>query len=266
LEEVTATWKSPYKFNAKELDEESGLYYYGARYYDPQKSFFYGVDPMSDKYPNQSNYIYCSNNPIRLIDPNGMDEWELNSKGEIVKRIENKAEDSFHMVDDKGNRIEGKSQKFDYGTIQQLKPRKTYDPFTQKSKNVDIIKIKGDENSKNLFEFVAKNTSVEWSNTYTGKEGENGVDYLSTSHTTGYDLSMTPLLNNVLNNRNIRRSDHSHDNNTNIVSLSDVDLATKFPKATFNIYSPGNGKYTPFDKNSVPGLLPVFEVIDQKKK
>ncbi|HRY32701.1 MAG TPA: SpvB/TcaC N-terminal domain-containing protein [Bacteroidales bacterium] len=72
LEEKADTWLSPYKFNCKELDEESGLYYYGARYYDPRSSVFLGVDPMSDKYPGISPFAYCANNPIKLIDPTGM--------------------------------------------------------------------------------------------------------------------------------------------------------------------------------------------------
>ena len=73
LEEHLQTWQTPYKFNCKELDAESGLYYYGARYYDPQKSFFYGVDPHSDNYPSHSPFCYAFNNPLIFTDPTGMD-------------------------------------------------------------------------------------------------------------------------------------------------------------------------------------------------
>jgi len=51
----------------------SYLFYYGARYYDPKTSVFLGVDPKADKYPGWSVYAYCMDNPIRLIDPNGME-------------------------------------------------------------------------------------------------------------------------------------------------------------------------------------------------
>ena len=47
------------------------LYYYGARYYDPQKSVFHGVDPKAEKSPGTSPFAYCSNNPIKYIDPDG---------------------------------------------------------------------------------------------------------------------------------------------------------------------------------------------------
>ncbi|MCZ8296204.1 MAG: SpvB/TcaC N-terminal domain-containing protein [Flavobacterium sp.] len=66
-------YNSPYKFNGKELDEETGLYYYGARYYDPRISIFQSTDQMAEKYPNLNPYAYCFSNPINLIDPSGME-------------------------------------------------------------------------------------------------------------------------------------------------------------------------------------------------
>ena len=41
----------PYKFNGKEFDEETGLYYYGARYMNPRTGLWYGVDPLAEKHP-----------------------------------------------------------------------------------------------------------------------------------------------------------------------------------------------------------------------
>ncbi len=71
LEERNNTWNTPFLFNGKELDEETGLYYYGARYYNPRVSLWYGVDPLFDKYPAYSPYCYTMNNPINAIDPDG---------------------------------------------------------------------------------------------------------------------------------------------------------------------------------------------------
>ncbi|MBB6324466.1 RHS repeat-associated protein [Algoriphagus iocasae] len=62
---------SMYRFNAKELDEETGLYYYGARYYNPQKSIWLSVDPWADKYPYITPYNFVENNPLNLVDPDG---------------------------------------------------------------------------------------------------------------------------------------------------------------------------------------------------
>ena len=71
VDEHSSSEDLPYKFNGKEIDEETGLYYYGARYMDPKISMWLGVDPMIEKYPEISPYIYCHNNPIVLIDPDG---------------------------------------------------------------------------------------------------------------------------------------------------------------------------------------------------
>ena len=50
---------------------ETGLSYFGARYYSSDLSIWLSVDPMSDKYPSLSPYVYCANNPVKLVDPNG---------------------------------------------------------------------------------------------------------------------------------------------------------------------------------------------------
>ena len=71
IEERNNTWNTPYLFNAKEFDEETGMYYYGARYYEPRLSLWMSVDPLQEKYPNFTTYCYAFNNPIVFIDPNG---------------------------------------------------------------------------------------------------------------------------------------------------------------------------------------------------
>ena len=60
-----------YTFSAKEKDTETGYSYFGSRYYSSDLSIWLSVDPMSDKYPSLSPYVYCANNPIKLVDPNG---------------------------------------------------------------------------------------------------------------------------------------------------------------------------------------------------
>jgi RHS repeat-associated protein len=72
IEERNNKWNTPYLFNAKELDEETGLYYYEARYYDSRISVFLGLDPMWEKYPGIAPYAYCKNNPVKYIDMTGM--------------------------------------------------------------------------------------------------------------------------------------------------------------------------------------------------
>ena len=71
VDEHSSSEDLPYKFNGKQFDEETGLYYYGARYLNPATSLWYGVDPLAEKYISSGSYTYCESNPIIFIDPNG---------------------------------------------------------------------------------------------------------------------------------------------------------------------------------------------------
>lgn len=74
----------PYRFTSKELDEETGLYYYGARYYDPRTSVWQSVDPILGEYlkgmptggvfnpVTLGLYTYVNNKPLLYVDPNGL--------------------------------------------------------------------------------------------------------------------------------------------------------------------------------------------------
>jgi RHS repeat-associated protein len=66
---------APWRFNGKESDGETGNYYYGARYYKPTWSVWLGVDPLADKFPSMSPFVFSGNNPIMLVDPDGTSTW-----------------------------------------------------------------------------------------------------------------------------------------------------------------------------------------------
>ena len=66
---LAAHWT--YTFSAKEKDSETGLSYFGSRYYSSDLSIWLSVDPMASKYPSLSPYTYCADNPVKLVDPDG---------------------------------------------------------------------------------------------------------------------------------------------------------------------------------------------------
>jgi len=66
------SFSSRFRFNGKEWDEETGNFYYGARYYDPKLSIWLSVDPWASKYPHVTPYNFVENNPIMLWDPTGL--------------------------------------------------------------------------------------------------------------------------------------------------------------------------------------------------
>ncbi|MCP4124591.1 MAG: RHS repeat-associated core domain-containing protein, partial [Bacteroidetes bacterium] len=74
-----------YMFSSRELDEETGLYYVGARYYDPRTSVWQSADPILGAYVgsagmldsrNLNLYSYCFQNPVMYVDPTGMQALE----------------------------------------------------------------------------------------------------------------------------------------------------------------------------------------------
>ncbi|MDD2636180.1 MAG: hypothetical protein PHW82_11875 [Bacteroidales bacterium] len=67
-----------YRYVGKEQDEETGLYYYGARYYAGWLCRFVSVDPLQHKYPYYTPYQYAGNKPITYIDLDGLEEAEPN--------------------------------------------------------------------------------------------------------------------------------------------------------------------------------------------
>jgi len=73
IDQQSGSFDSRYKFSAKELDDETSYSYFGQRYYDSDLSSWLSVDPLSDKYPSMSPYMYCAGNPVMLVDPDGME-------------------------------------------------------------------------------------------------------------------------------------------------------------------------------------------------
>ncbi|MGC4128717.1 MAG: toxin TcdB middle/N-terminal domain-containing protein [Bergeyella sp.] len=102
MEQSSGDYNNVYKYNGKELDEATQLYYYGARYFDPYRNFWLSVDPLAIYQPvmetqfygdgqhnggvfnsgNLNPYIYCYQNPVILVDPNGKQVHFMHGTGD----------------------------------------------------------------------------------------------------------------------------------------------------------------------------------------
>jgi RHS repeat-associated protein len=69
---VSEVSEKRYRYAGKEKDDESGLYYFHARYYGSMVGIFISVDPKFEKYPDVSPFVYCMDNPVKYIDSRGM--------------------------------------------------------------------------------------------------------------------------------------------------------------------------------------------------
>jgi RHS repeat-associated protein len=249
-----------YLFGGKEFDRkfEVNLYDFDARVYDATGGRFTTVDPLAEKYPSVSPYVYSLNNPLKYIDPNGLDVWEINNQGEIVNQIEDKTQDAFYLVskdadgnyqrtyttDDEGNK-QYNSISFEYGTVTSVKEERVNTDAGEQT--LTMFNVKGDDKATQLFEFMANpevTTKVEWSHDKIGTEKSEknivGTMHHESKTAQGYYL--------MKKGYTIKEDNHSHPRGTG-PSPADLDIAddiyNKSVKTKFNVYV-GNGIYIPY--------------------
>ena len=243
----TSLWpavsENRFHFNSKEDQSLFGTPYidYGARQYDPAIARWNAVDPLAEKYYPVTPYAFCTDNPVNLVDPDGMDIWELDSLGHIVAVIRNNEYDAFHIVKQNsyGNwERTGQSISFDYGTI-----GKVYSDLERESTvggkiNLTMFEVRGDDNAQNLFEFMANPEfmGVEWEHIKIGA-ADSGRNVVGNSHV----KDKTGLLRYYFNTGyTIRESNHSHPSGRSQASPNDkaaAKIVQEFQsECTFYVY------------------------------
>lgn len=203
-----------------------GYYDFHARQYDPKGAIFTTQDPHAENYYSTSQYAYVGNNPINAIDPDGMDIWVINAKGEI-EYTRNDEYDEFRILGADGNQTA--SMRFDYGTVQYSTHK-----ITEGNYDVSMFEIGGDNNSKatNLFEMLADNTNVEWSDTKATVNDEN-VSIVGTTHSADTEATAGIVMEtSQYQDYTITAHSHSHPEKTdgNIASPADAKFKINLTK------------------------------------
>ena len=125
---------TPFKFNGKEMNPETGMLYYGARYYMPKYCQWPTCDPMQLKYPHVSSYAYCMGNPVKLIDLFGL------APGDFFRTVNAAAIDFGLFYNDNSIR-EGREYGSSIYVVYNRKGEKGYSysiPNVGKKHNVDV--------------------------------------------------------------------------------------------------------------------------------
>ena len=186
-------------FTGKERDEETGYGYFGARYMDHElMTMWLSVDPMADKYPSISPYAYCAWNPVKLVDSDGKDWYDIDKNGYIQKDEEKSKE--YQDKDVVHSTMTNNTLELKKGTIEKA---------TNSEKN-DYMFVDGDdiisgsaigtqininataEDAKSFFDFCISNTDhIEFSLIQGNRAGTEW--YISTSHSHKDDVFSTAL-------------------------------------------------------------------------
>ena len=181
VEATTQSATSPdrWLFSSKEsqsfLNASIPLLDFGARMYNPVIARWTASDPLSEKYYGISPYVYCLGNPISIIDPNGMDIWTMDEKGNVVWVKESDDHRLYYMnndglLSDDYVSVSGRSILDDLTkTEAKVDGGAKVSSHTSKTGINDIFKV---------FKFASDKTKVEWAvhrngDTYTIGTGHN---------------------------------------------------------------------------------------------
>ena len=168
INQRTSGYNERYTFTGKEKDEETGYGYFGARYMDHElMTMWLSVDPMSDKYPSISPYAYCAWNPVKLVDPDGRDIWEIDRKGNVTWKAQSD-KTTIYAVNKQGKRTGASvdlsnddilNQLKDYGVkCQRLDAQGT--PI--KTGRLQAAVSTNKEDVVKFFKFTSESTDQEW--------------------------------------------------------------------------------------------------------
>ncbi|MDP2188416.1 MAG: RHS repeat-associated core domain-containing protein, partial [Sphingobacteriaceae bacterium] len=161
----TAAYYTPYTFSGKERDMETGLSYFGARYYDAGLSIWLSVDPLTERYPNLTPYQYCKNNPIIYVDPNGLTDYEFDKKSGKLILIEGTENDGPDRIIKNAKYDSNKNLKNKSGVLQLEGKVEDYkDGFGKDDKGefqFQTYTFSNEKDADNAYKFMANSTNVE---------------------------------------------------------------------------------------------------------
>ena len=199
VDQHPAGYQERYTFTGKERDEETGYGYFGARYMDHElMTSWLSVDPMADKYPSISPYAYCAWNPVKLVDSDGRDWYDIDKNG-YIRKNEEKSKDckDYDVVH---STMTDKTISFDKKNIekasniekQEYEFKEGDETISGSAMGTQIDINATTKDAKSLYDFCISNTDhIEFSLFQGNSAGTEW--YISTSHAHQEDKFSTAL-------------------------------------------------------------------------
>ena len=257
-----------HKYNGKEFDNMYGLntYDYGARQYNPVTLRWDRMDPMAEKYRETSPYVYCADNPVNRIDPDGRDNYIVNTDGNIslFQSTYDENDVIYTLGSDKtvnyNNFIIVSKSFLSSETQKNLKGQtsKNADGNKVSTYNVTFYTSTDEREAANVFEFMSKNTDVEWSNVKVTSSGVS-KNYIQTSHREDCELGQRYIFEENKDNSQTRIDYAYHNHSVESIGNSPGDIRFAadaqqvYPNIKLAVYK--GQKYIPYDKYDVPAMI-----------
>ena len=213
---------------------------------------WWGVDPLAGDYPEWSSYHYVHNNPLRYTDPTGMsadDIIDIDLDNKKITITEAKGDDVVRIIEDgevKASHTYGANGTFKSGNS-------IHEGKSSNGTEFSYINMKNDDNATDLFEFVAKNSKIEWSQIKYGIKS----NYLSTSFEKHSEPGGVKLIYDLTVGKYTVR-EHIHSHPTSTTGPSGYHSSHKKGQDADKRYAEWINKYNPSVK------LKVFEVKTNK--
>jgi len=244
-----------YKFTGKERDEETSYDYFGARYYDSRIARWLQVDPLAEKYAGWSTYNYTMNNPLKYVDMLGMDldDYKLNQNGdvELVKKT-NDNYDRLFKTDDNNNAI-GEPLVVSDNIIDNITQSED-----QNGRPFEYMEVSDNNEAKNLFEFCAENSKVEWSHVKYDNSNYIATSKIADKNYSGIALAWNLMKEGIVVSELIHSHPYSLTRGDNGPSKGDVEGAkawkenakifSNIKNMKLSVYNTTTMTYIPYSK------------------
>ncbi len=172
-------YKNDYFYNGKELITEFGLNWedYGWRNYDAVLGRWWSVDPHAENYYSWSPYAYCANNPILLIDPDGMDWKDPEKDGKIAADMQKGLEKRETSLNKALTKLESKAE--DIKNNEKYSAEKKEKKLADNQKDIESTKssISDVQSAQTELKEMGETKSMTFTFNYLGSDASAG--YLS---------------------------------------------------------------------------------------
>ncbi|MGI6291424.1 MAG: RHS repeat-associated core domain-containing protein [Bacteroidales bacterium] len=221
-----------YAFNAKELDEENGMYYYSARYYAPPT--FISRDPLFEKYPSISPYCYTANNPLKYVDPSGEDWYRSDESGSVFWK-----EGNANFVDKNGEKFRNIGETYSLFSSG-MRIDYTQNEITKVTDADQQLNIEGGQYIPKQFttdngQKVSVSFSASSDNAISSDVISGIIKSINEANNSGANIESIKVSSTTDHSSNAKRSAHTVANGARAIDISRIN---NVPVSKTDIYSP----------------------------